>query len=62
MTHAKGLQPSAPLLPERRILLKKLWEKLPDETRQQALLALSQVVARQILPPRNQQEVANERH
>ena len=42
------------------ILLKDLWERLPDEARQKSLLALSQVVARQLVPPQEGKEVENE--
>jgi len=56
---ANGFRTSAPFLPDQRVLLKNLWEKLSQETRQQALQTLSQIVARQLLP-QDQQEVRHE--
>lgn len=57
--HAEGIRRSAPLLGQ-RVLLTDLWKKLPDEARQKSLLALSQVVARQLVPPLKKAEVENE--
>jgi hypothetical protein len=48
-------------LHNRQILLKDLWATLGAETRQRALQALSQLVARQCRPtPPEQQEVRHE--
>ena len=58
--HAEGTRPSAPLLPQQRVLLKDLWKELPEEARQKSLLTLSQIVARQIVPPPEKKEVENE--
>jgi hypothetical protein len=58
--HAEGFCRSAPLLPEHRVLLKDLWKELPDEARQRSLLTLSQLVARQLVPPSAKKEVGNE--
>ena len=57
--HANGFRRSAPFLPDQRVLVKNLWEKLSQQTRQQALQTLSQIVARQLLPE-DQQEVRDE--
>ena len=58
--HAEGIRRSTPFLPQQAILLKDLWERLPDEARQKSLMALSQVVARQLVPPPERKEVENE--
>jgi hypothetical protein len=59
--HANGCPRIAPFLPEQRLLLKNLWEKLPQECRQRTLQTLSQVVAQQILPPpHGEKEVAHD--
>ena len=58
--HAEGIRRSAPFLPQPAILLKDLWERLPDEARQKSLLALSQLVARQLVPLPAKREVENE--
>ena len=58
--HANGIRRSAPLLPTHRVLLKDLWKELPEEARQKSLLTLSQIVARQIVPPPEKKEVENE--
>ena len=58
--HAEGIRRSAPLLPPQRLLLKDLWKELPEEARQKSLLTLSQIVARQIVPPPEKKEVENE--
>ena len=47
-------------MPQQAILLKNLWERLPDEARQKSLLTLSQIVARQLVPPPERTEVENE--
>jgi hypothetical protein len=48
-------------LPDQRIPLKNLWDKLPQECRQRTLQTLSQVLAQQILPPpREPKEVGHE--
>src|ERR1022692_4867122 len=49
--HANGIRRSAPFLPQQRVLLKNLWKELPEKARQKSLLTLSQIVARQIVPP-----------
>ena len=46
-------------MPDQRILLKDLWQKLAQEARQQTLQTLSQIVAQQLLP-QDQQEVRHE--
>lgn len=59
--HANGFPWSPPFLPDQRIPLKNLWEKLPPEARQRTLQTLGQALARQILPPpRDQKEVGHE--
>ena len=58
--HAEGIRRSAPFLPQQKILLKDLWKKFPDEARQKSLLKLSQLVARQLVPPPAKREVENE--
>jgi hypothetical protein len=58
--HVEGTCRSAPLLLPPRVLLKDLWKELPDEARQKSLLALSQIVARQLVPPLEKKEVENE--
>ena len=58
--HAEGIRRSAPFLPQQRVLLKDLWERLPDEARQKSLLTLSQIVARHLAPPPEKKEVENE--
>ncbi len=57
--HAEGIR-SAPLLPQRPVLLRDLWKWLPDEARQRSLLTLSQIVARQLVPPPEEKEVDDE--
>lgn len=57
--YAEGIRRSAPLLPEHRVLLKDLWENLPEEARQRSLVTLSQIVARQLFPP-EKKEAGNE--
>jgi hypothetical protein len=58
--HAEGIRRSAPLLHQQAILLKNLWETLPDETRQRSLVTLSQVLTRHVIPPPARREVENE--
>ena len=58
--HAEGIRRSAPFLQPQRVLLKDLWKELPEEARQKSLLTLSQIVARQIVPPPTKKEVENE--
>lgn len=59
--HANGFPRSAPFLPDQRIPLKNLWEKLPQDCRQRTLQTLSQILAQQILPPpRDAKEVGHE--
>lgn len=59
--HANGFRWTTPLLPDQRILLKNLWEKLSQESRQRILQMLSQVLAGQIVPPpRDPKEVEYE--
>lgn len=58
--HAEGIRRSAPLLHEQAIPLKNLWERLPDDARQRSLLALSQILARQLVPPSQGREAENE--
>ncbi len=59
--HANGFPRRAPFLPEQRVLLKNLWEKLPQDARQRTLQKLGQALARQILPPpHDQKEVTHE--
>ena len=58
--HVEGIRRSTPFLPQQAILLKNLWERLPDEVRQKSLLTLSQIVARQLVPPPERKEVENE--
>ena len=60
VTHAEGIRRSAPLLSHQRVLLKDLWNAIPEEARQKSLLTLSQIVARQIVPPPGKKEVENE--
>jgi hypothetical protein len=60
VNHAKGIPPTAPLLPQPPVLLQDLWQRLPDEARTKSLLTLSQIVARQLVPPPEQKEVENE--
>jgi hypothetical protein len=47
-------------LQDQRVPLTSLWEALPEATRQQTLLTLSQVVARQLATPRDPKEVSHE--
>jgi hypothetical protein len=58
--HANGIQGSAPLLVQQRVLLTDLWKRLPDEARQKSLVTLSQIVARQLIPPPEKKEVEND--
>ena len=58
--HAEGIRRSAPLLSQQAILLKDLWKRLPDEVRQKSLVALSKVVARQLVPLPERREAENE--
>ena len=58
--HAEGIRRSAPLLPPQWLPLKDLWKEFPEEARQKSLLMLSQIVARQIVPPPKKKEVENE--
>ena len=58
--HANGRRRNAPLLPPQRIALKRLWEKLSEETRQQTLRTLGQIVTRQLVPPPETKEVPHE--
>jgi len=60
--HANGSRWSAPFLPQQRVLLKDLWKEFPEEARQKSLLTLSQIVARQVVPPPAKKEVENENH
>jgi hypothetical protein len=47
-------------LPHQRIPLKQLGEKLSEETRQQTLQTLGQIVTRQLVPPPEAKEVPHE--
>jgi len=58
--HADRHRRTAPLLPQPRVLLKDLWKELSEEARQMSLLTLSQIVARQLVPPPAKKEVENE--
>ncbi|MDT5083962.1 MAG: hypothetical protein QOJ61_1005, partial [Mycobacterium sp.] len=49
-----------PLWPHPLIPLKRLWEKLSEETRQQTLRTLGQIVTRQLVPPPEAKEVPHE--
>jgi hypothetical protein len=49
-------------LPQQRIPLKGLWQQIPEEARQQTLLTLSRVVARQLAQPPDRREVRDEPH
>jgi hypothetical protein len=42
------------------LYLNQLWKALPDADRRQTLLTLSQLVAKQLLPPPSQKEVEHE--
>jgi hypothetical protein len=47
-------------LPQQRIALKRLWEKLSEQTRQQTLRTLGQIVTRQLVLPSEAKEVPHE--
>jgi hypothetical protein len=42
------------------LYLSQFWTALPDEDRRQALLTLSQIVAKQLQPPPSEEEVKHE--
>jgi hypothetical protein len=46
--------------PPSALYLNQLWEALPDVDRRQALLTLSQIVAKQLQPPPSAKEVEHE--
>jgi len=57
---AKGAPSTAPSKPPAALYLNQLWKALADEDRRRALLALSQIVAKQLRPPPQAKEVAHE--
>ena len=46
--------------PPSALYLNQLWKALPDVDRRQALLTLSQIVAKQLQPPPSAKEVEHE--
>jgi hypothetical protein len=57
---AKGALPTAPSKPPAALYLSQLWKALADEDRRRTLVALSQIVAKQLQPPPQTMEVAHE--
>ncbi|MFQ5732126.1 MAG: hypothetical protein ACE5KM_09230 [Planctomycetaceae bacterium] len=47
-------------MPIRQVRLSELWEAFPDQTRDETLRVLSQVVVRQLLRSADRQEVSHE--
>ena len=46
--------------PTKKIVLSRMWETLPEETRRRTLMTLSRIVAQQQPPPSQEKEVTHE--